>query len=52
MKKGNVQNVVKQVSKFDGKNANDFLGWSSDLRVSLSLYRKPIFEVVQGSQRS
>ena len=24
MKKGNVQNVVKQVSNFDGKNASDF----------------------------
>ena len=23
---GNVQHVVKQVSKFDGKNADDFLG--------------------------
>ena len=48
---GNVQHVVKQVSKFDGKNADDFLEWSSKLRASLSLYRKPIFEIVQGSQR-
>ena len=48
---GNVQHVVKQVSKFDGKNADDFLEWSSKLRVSLSLYSKPIFEIVQGSQR-
>ena len=47
----NVQHVVKQVSKFDGKNADDFLEWSSKLRVSLSLYSKPIFEIVQGSQR-
>ena len=42
--------MVKQVSKFDGKNADDFLGWSSKLRVSLSLYSKPIFEIVQGLQ--
>ena len=35
---GNVQHVVKQVSKLDGKNADDFLEWSSKLRVSLSLY--------------
>ena len=49
---GNVQHVVKQVSKFDGKNADDFLEWSSKLRVSLSLYSKPIFEIVQVSQRS
>ena len=46
---GNVQHVVKQVSKLDGKNADDFLKWSSKLRVSLSLYSKPIFEIVQGS---
>ena len=49
--KGNVQHVVKQVSKLDGKNADDFLEWSSKLRVSLSLYRRPIFEIVQRSQR-
>ena len=48
---GNVQHVVKQVSKFGGKNADDFLQWSSKLRVSLSLYSKPIFEIAQGSQR-
>ena len=48
---GNVQHVVKQVSKFGGKNADDFLEWPSELRVSLSFYSKPIFEIVQGSQR-
>ena len=48
---GNIQHVVKQVSKFDGKNANDFLEWSSKLRISLSPYSKPIFEIVQGLQR-
>ena len=48
---GNVQHVVKQVSKSDGKNADDFLEWSSKLRASLSLYSKPIFQIVQGSQR-
>ena len=48
---GNVQHVVKQVSKFDGKNADDFLEWSSKLRASLSLYSKPIFEIVQDSQQ-
>ena len=41
----------EQVSKLDGKNADDFLEWSSKLRVSLSLYSKPTFEIVQGSQR-
>ena len=48
---GNVQYVMKQVSKFDGKNADHFLEWSSKLRVSLSFYSKPIFEIVQESQR-
>ena len=48
---GNVQHVVKQLSKFDGKIADNFLEWSSKLRVSLSLYSKPIFEIEQGSQR-
>ena len=48
---GNVQHVVKQVSKFDGKKAKDFLEWSYKLRISLSLYSKPIFEIVQGLQR-
>ena len=48
---GNVQHVVKLVSNFDGKNVDDFLEWYSKLRVSLSLYSKPIFEIVQGLQR-
>ena len=48
---GNAQDVVKQVSNFDGKNADDFLEWYSKLRVSLSLYSKPIIKIVQGSQR-
>ena len=38
--KGNVQQVVKQVPKLDGKNMEDFLERSSKLRVSLSLYSK------------
>ena len=48
---GNVQHVMKQASKFDGKNVDNFLEWSSKLRLSLSLYSKPTFEIVQGSQR-
>ena len=43
--------MVKQVSDFDGKNADDVLEWSSKLRVSLSLYSK-LIEIVQGSKRS
>ena len=48
---GNIQHMVKQVSKFDGKNADGFPEWSSKLRVSLSLYSKLTFEIVQGLQR-
>ena len=48
---GNVQYVMKQVSKFDGKNADYFREWYFKLRVSLSLYSNPIFEVVQRLQR-
>ena len=47
----NVQHVVKQVSKINDKNTDDLLEWPPKLRVSLSLYNKPIFEIVQGSQR-
>ena len=46
---GNIQYVVKQVSNLDGKNA-DSSKWSSTLRVSLSLYSKLSFEIVQGSE--
>ena len=48
---GNVQYVVKQVSTFDGNNADYFREWHSKLRANLSLYSKPIFEVVQRLQR-
>ena len=48
---GNVQYVVKQVSKYDGKNADYFWEWYFKLRASLSLYSKLIFEVVQRLQR-
>ena len=48
---GNVQYMVKQVSKFDGKNADYFREWYFKLRVSLSLYSKPTFKVVQRLQR-
>ena len=48
---GSVQQMVKQVFTFDGKKAGDFLEWSFMLRVSLSLYHKSTFNIVQGSQR-
>ena len=48
---GNVQYVVKQVSTVDGNNADYFRESHSKLRANLSLYSKPIFEVVQRLQR-
>ena len=48
---GNVQHVVKLVSKFDGKYADDFLEWSSKRRASLLLYSKLIVEILQVSDR-
>ena len=49
--KGNVRHLVKQVSKFDGKIADDFLEWFSKLGVSLLLYNELIFEVVQVAEQ-
>ena len=43
-----VQHVLKQVSEFDGENADDFMEWSSKLRVSLSIYNNTTFETVNG----
>ena len=34
----NFHAIVKQVNKFDGKRAGDFLEWQSKLRTALSLY--------------
>ena len=48
---GNIQHMVKQVSKIDVKNADDFLELFFKLCVSLLGYSKSIFEIVQGSQR-
>ena len=43
--------IVKQVNKFDGKRAGDFLEWQSKLRTALSLYNRKIYNVLQGEQR-
>ena len=43
--------VVKQISKFDGKKADDFLERSSKLRASLSIYNRGIFNILQGQER-
>ena len=47
----NFHAIVKQVNKFDGKRAGDFLEWQSKLRTALSLYDRKIYNVLQGEQR-
>ena len=47
----NLHVVLKQISKFDGKKADDFLQWSSKLRASLSIYNRVIFNILQGRER-
>ena len=47
----NFHAIVKQVNKFDGKRAGDFLEWQSKLRTALSLYNRNIYNVLQGEQR-
>ena len=43
--------IVKQITKFDGRRADEFLEWDSKLRTSLSVYNKTIFNVLQGQER-
>ena len=47
----NFHAIVKQVHKFDGKRAGDFLEWQSKLRTALSLYNRKMYNVLQGQQR-
>ena len=47
----NVYVVVKQVNKFDGKEAGDVLEWQTKLCTALSPYNRPIFNVLQRVQR-
>ena len=51
MESGAVNNshvIVKQITKFDGRRADEFLEWDSKLRASLSVYNKTIFNILQG----
>ena len=43
--------IVKQITKFDGKRADEFLEWDSMLCASLSVYNKTIFNVLQWKER-
>ena len=41
--------IVKNVYTFDGKNAADFLEWYEKIRISLNIYHKSAFRVLQGA---
>ena len=43
--------VVKHVSTFDGKRPRNCLEWQVKLCTALSLYNRPIFNVLQGVER-
>ena len=45
----NFQVIVKNVRTFDGKNAADFIEWYEKIRISLNIYDKAVFRVLQGA---
>ena len=45
----NFQVMVKNVHTFDGKNAADFVEWYETIRISLNIYDKAAFRVLQGA---
>ena len=45
----NFQVIVKNVHTFDGKNATDFIEWYEKIRISLNIYDKAAFPVLQGA---
>ena len=47
----NLQVVLKQISKFDGKKADDLLEWSLKVRASLSTCNRAIFNIMRGQER-
>ena len=54
MESGAVNNfhvIVKQITKFDDRRADEFLEWDSKLRASLGVYNKTIISVLRGQER-
>ena len=43
--------IVKQITKFDGRKAEEFLEWDSKLCVSLSVNNRTIFKILQEQER-
>ena len=46
----NLHVIVKQITKFHGRRAGEFLEWNFKLRASLSVYNKTISNVLQGQE--
>ena len=54
MESGAVNNfhvIVKQITRSDGRRADEFLEWDAKLCASLSVYNKTTFNVLQGQER-
>ena len=47
----NFRVIVKEITKFDGRRAGEFLEWDSKLRASFSVYNKTTFNVSQAQER-
>ena len=45
----NFQVIVENVHTFDGKNAADFIEWYEKVCISLNIYDKAAFRVLQGA---
>ena len=45
----NFQVIMKNVHTFDGKNAADFFEWYEKIHISLNIYDKAAFRVLQGA---
>ena len=45
----NFQVIVKNVHTFDGKNAADFIEWYEKILISLNIYNKAAFRILQGA---
>ena len=43
------QVIVKNIHTFNGKNAADFIEWYEKIRISLNIYDKAAFRVLQGA---
>ena len=43
--------IVKQITKFDGRRADEFLERDSKLHTSLSVYNTTIFNILQGQEQ-